>query len=71
MEQTNFIQYCKQTLHNGANKHYTMEKTNFTKWSKQNLHNGANKIYAMEQRKRNSTQRSKPFYTIKQAIFTQ
>ena len=30
MEQTNFIQWSKQTLQNTANKLYTMKRTNIT-----------------------------------------
>ena len=44
MEQTNFIQFSKQTLYNAANKLYTMERTNITQWRKQTLYNGTNKL---------------------------
>ena len=56
IKQTNCIQWSKQTLHNKANKLFTMEQTNFTmeqtnliQYSKQNLIIGANKLYTMEQ----------------------
>ena len=45
---TNFIQWSKQTLYNGANKLNSMEQTNFIQWSKQTLQNTANKLYTMK-----------------------